>query len=109
MALYVKIENFIEQIIIQNPEKLKVSISQHKRWVKELSMKGVKICSGYMVDDNKKPGGGGLLILEVNSYEEALKIIKKDPMIKSELVNWRLQEWIPVFGKLDIDKQNHLG
>ena len=49
----------------------------------------------YLINnDLKRPGAGGLLILEINNYENALKIIKNDPMIKNDLVEWKLNEWI---------------
>ena len=47
-----------------------------------------------LVDYLKRPGAGGLLILEINNYENALKIIKNDPMIKNNLVEWKLNEWV---------------
>ena len=37
---------------------------------------GRKISSGYLVDKNKIPGGGGVLIFEADSYEEAMKLIQ---------------------------------
>ena len=40
------------------------------------------------------PGDGGLLILEMNNYKNALEIIKNDPMIKNDLVEWKLNEWV---------------
>ncbi len=47
-----------------------------------------------MVDELNRPGEGGLLILEMNNYRNALKIIKNDPMIKNDLVEWKLNEWV---------------
>jgi len=29
-----------------------------------------------------------------NNYKNALKIIKNDPMIKRNLVEWKLNEWV---------------
>ena len=101
MPWYIKTEKFNQQIVSKNRVTLSNSLALHKRWVKELSEKGQRISSGYLVDKNKKPGGGGLLIFEANNYEEALEIIKKDPMIKNDLVYWCLQEWIPVHGQLN--------
>ena len=46
----------------------------------------------------RRPGGGGLLIFEAESYEEALAWVQNDPMIQAGLVDWKLQEWIPVSG-----------
>ena len=75
-------------------------ISEHVSWVKKLSLSGVKIASGYLVNKDQHPGGGGLLILEADGYEKAKKLILQDPMIKNELVDWNLQEWLPVYGEL---------
>ena len=47
-----------------------------------------------MINESKNPGDGGLLILEMNNYKNALKIIKNDPMIKNDLVEWKLNEWV---------------
>ena len=46
------------------------------------------------MDELNRPGDGGLLILEMNNYKNALKIIKNDPMIKNDLVEWKLNEWV---------------
>jgi hypothetical protein len=51
----------------------------------------------YLINNDVKrnrPGDGGLLILEMNNYRNALKIIKNDPMIKNDLVEWKLNEWV---------------
>jgi len=50
------------------------------------------------VDGDRHPGGGGLLIFEASSYADALAWVQKDPMIRDGLVNWQVQEWIPVSG-----------
>ena len=44
----------------------------------------------------KEPGAGGLLTIEVKTYQEALRIIKEDPLIKNKLVDWKLSEWIDI-------------
>ena len=48
------------------------------------------------MDELKQPGAGGLLILEIETYQDALEIIKKDTMIKNDLVEWKLNEWIDI-------------
>ena len=60
----------------------------------KLKKRGINIKSGFLVDELKRPGEGGLLILEMNNYKSALKIIKNDPMIKNNLVEWKLNEWV---------------
>ena len=77
-------------------------ISDHKKWVKNLIKKGINIQSGFLVNYQKQPGGGGLLFIESNSYSEALNVIKNDPMIVNNLVNWELYEWIDI---ANIEKQ----
>ena len=54
--------------------------------------------SGFLVDQDRRPGGGGLLIFEAASYATALEWVQNDPMIRGGLVDWQLQEWIPVSG-----------
>ena len=39
-------------------------------------------------------GTGGVNCLFDNNYENALKIIKNDPMITNDLVDWKLNEWV---------------
>ena len=38
--------------------------------------------SGFLVDAHRRPGGGGLLIFEAESFTEALLWVQNDPMIR---------------------------
>ena len=71
-------------------------LEAHRAWVEQESAAGRRIRSGFLVDEQRRPGGGGLLIFEAASYAEALEWVQQDPMIKADLVRWTLQEWIPV-------------
>ena len=95
MAIFVKTEIIKKEFISKNKSK-KELIDKHKLWIKELKKAGVNIKSGFLVNEIREPGAGGLLIIEVNTYEEALKIIKEDPMIKNKIVDWKLNEWIDI-------------
>jgi uncharacterized protein YciI len=95
MPIFVKTEIIKKEFISKNKLKKKL-IDKHKLWIKELKKAGVNINSGFLVNEIKEPGAGGLLIIEVNTYEEALKIIKEDPMIKNKIVDWKLNEWIDI-------------
>ena len=95
MPIFVKTEIIKKEFISKNKLKKKL-IDNHKLWIKELKKAGVNIKSGFLVNEIKEPGAGGLLIIEVNTYEEALKIIKEDPMIKNKIVDWKLNEWIDI-------------
>ena len=95
MPIFVKTEIIKKQFISNNKLKKKF-IDKHILWIKELKKDGVNIKSGFLVNEIKKPGAGGLLIIEVKTYKEALKIIKEDPMIKNKIVDWKLSEWIDI-------------
>ena len=95
MPLFVKTEIIKKEFISKNKFKKKF-IDEHILWIKELKKAGVNIKSGFLVNEIKEPGAGGLLIIEVKTYKEALKIIREDPMIKNKIVDWKLSEWIDI-------------
>ena len=93
MPFFVKTEIIKKEYLNNNDLKLKV-INEHNDWIKKLKKEGINVKSGFLVDELKRPGDGGLLILEMNNYQNALKIIKNDPMIKNNIVEWKLNEWV---------------
>ena len=93
MPFFVKTEIIKKEYLINNDLKRKI-INEHIYWIKKLKKEGINIKSGFLVDKFNRPGDGGLLILEMNNYRNALKIIKNDPMIKNDLVEWKLTEWV---------------
>ena len=95
MPIFVKTEIIKKEFINKNKFKKKF-VDKHIFWIKELKKAGVNIKSGFLVNEIKQPGAGGLLIIEAKTYEEALKIIKEDPMIKNKIVDWKLNEWIDI-------------
>tara|TARA_B100001287_G_scaffold115201_1_gene96880 strand:+ start:225 stop:518 length:294 start_codon:yes stop_codon:yes gene_type:complete len=95
MPIFVKTEIIKKEFITDNKLKKKF-IDKHILWVKELKKAGVNVKSGFLVNEIKEPGAGGLLTLEVNTYQEALNIVKEDPMIKNKIVDWKLSEWIDI-------------
>ena len=95
MPIFVKTETIKKEFISNHKFKKKL-INSHKLWIKELKKAGINIKSGFLVNEIKEPGAGGLLIIEVKTYEEALKIIKEDPMVKNKIVDWKLNEWIDI-------------
>ena len=98
MPFFVKTE-YIKNKYLSNLNLKKNIIQEHISWVKSLKDKGVNINSGFLIDFLKKPGGGGLLIIECENYSEAEKIIKSDPMIINNIVDWKLYEWIDISKK----------
>ena len=108
MPIFIKTETFNKKALNLSHKERKNFLLMHKEWVQNISESGDYIFSGYLINKQKMPGGGGLLIIEAENYLTAEKIIKEDPMIKNKLVIWELQEWIPINGsKTKIT--NHLG
>jgi len=95
MPIFIKTE-IIKREFISNFELKKKFIDKHILWIKDLKKAGFNIKSGFLVNEIKEPGAGGLLIIEVQTYNEALNIVKEDPMIKNKIVDWKLSEWIDI-------------
>ena len=100
MAIFVKTETIKKKYLLDSNLR-RIAISNHINWVKKLKSSGVNIKSGFLIDKNKKPGGGGVLIIECGTYAVAEKIIKVYPMIKNKIVEWNLYEWIEAVEKLN--------
>ena len=95
MPIFIKTELIKKEYLIQKDVKKKI-INEHIKWIEDLRGKGIKIKSGFLVNKLKHPGDGGLLILEIETYQDALEIIKNDPLIKNNIVEWKLNEWIDI-------------
>ncbi len=108
MPIFIKTEKFKDRTLKLSNSERKKFLLMHKEWVKDIAKSGNYIHSGYLIDEKKMPGGGGLLILEAKDFLSAKKIVKNDPMIKYELVSWDLQEWISIDGSQP-KFSNHLG
>jgi uncharacterized protein YciI len=94
---------FIKQETFRRPyAAMKPHLAAHRAWVAELRERGVRISSGYLVDGEGRPGGGGLLLLEADDFASAEALIKEDPMVASGLVDWSLQQWISAAGDLAV-------
>ncbi len=100
MSLFIKTERFTKETTRLSNKERNQYLIQHKSWVNQLQRLGYNIASGYLVNNQQEPGGGGFLVFEANNFDEAKLLIIEDPMIKNNLVEWELQEWISVSGKL---------
>ncbi|MEI7953108.1 MAG: YciI family protein, partial [Synechococcaceae cyanobacterium ELA182] len=95
---------FIKTETIRVPQAEVVShLQAHRDWVGQLRRQGVKISSGYLVDGDGRPGGGGLLLLEASDHAAAETLIRQDPMLTSGSVDWCLHQWIGAVGDLGVD------
>ncbi|MBM5795248.1 MAG: hypothetical protein FJ049_03865 [Cyanobacteria bacterium M_surface_7_m2_037] len=97
MPWFVKQETFLRPYSAMKPH-----LEAHRRWVEQLRGEGVVISSGYLVDSAGQPGGGGLLLLEAADYAAAEALVRRDPMVLSGGVDWRLEQWRPVVGDLAV-------
>ena len=95
MPIFIKTELIKKEYLIQKNIRKKI-INEHIKWIENLKRKGINIKSGFLVNELKQPGDGGLLILDIETYQNALEIIKQDPMIKNNIVEWKLNEWIDI-------------
>lgn len=95
---------FIKQETFRCPySAMRPHLEAHRAWVEELRRRGVTISSGYLVDGQGRPGGGGLLLLEAASHAEAEALVRDDPMVRSGDVDWRLEQWRAAVGDLAVN------
>ncbi len=63
-------------------------VPDHKKYVQELIDKGHEAKTGYWAKDQ-----GGMLLFKATSLEEAEAIVKKDPLIINNCVEYELHQW----------------
>lgn len=97
MPWFIKQETFLRPYSAMQPH-----LAAHRAWVTQLRAAGVVISSGYLVDGQGQPGGGGLLVLQAADHAAAERLIRRDPMVCSGGVAWRLERWVPVVGDLAV-------
>ena len=105
MHWFVKTETFRESLSF--PE-IKPHLEAHRAWVRSLrddrgNGRTRTIVSGYRVDANDRPGGGGLMIFAAEDYTAAEEFIRGDPLVANECVDWQLNKWIAETGDIIIE------
>ena len=63
-------------------------VSAHKAYVQELIAKGHKAKTGYWAQK-----GGGMMVFEASSMDEAEAIVALDPLVQNGCVKYKLYEW----------------
>jgi uncharacterized protein YciI len=63
-------------------------VPQHKAYVRDLIKSGHKAKTGYWGER-----GGGMLLFEADSREEAEFIVVQDPLVKNGCVEYELYQW----------------
>lgn len=96
---FVKTEKFVPGKPF--PE-IKPALDAHKRWVAALRKDGMAITSGYRVDEDGKPGGGGLMLFAATNHQAAEAFVLDDPLIKAECVEYEVNGFICDVGEVDL-------
>ena len=63
-------------------------VSAHKDFVRDLIAKGHRAKTGYWAKM-----GGGMMLFEAASMEEAKEIVSRDPLVENECVDYVIYEW----------------
>ncbi|OKH33370.1 hypothetical protein NIES2119_23515 [[Phormidium ambiguum] IAM M-71] len=66
-------------------------IPAHKAFVRDLIAKGHQAKSGYWGEF-----GGGMLLFQAASIDEAKTIVAQDPLVKNGCVKYKLHQWCVV-------------
>ena len=83
MPWFVKIERgIVEREIFDR------YVFSHRVYVRELIARGHQAKTGYWGDF-----GGGMLLFQAESLEEAKNIVAQDPLIQNNCVAYELHEW----------------
>ena len=100
MPIFIKTEKFKDKTLELSNIVRKKFLLMHKEWGKDITNSGHYIRSGYLINEKKMPGGGGLLIVEVHdltstNQEQFLKdlIIEYHQKTKSPLAQKILSDW----------------
>jgi uncharacterized protein YciI len=88
MPWFVKIESgIVEKPVFDR------HVPAHKAYVQTLIDRGHKAKTGYWAKR-----GGGMLLFEADSLEEAQAIVDRDPLVQNGCVTYELYEWHIVVG-----------
>ncbi len=77
----------IEEGIVNKPT-FDQYVPAHKAYVQNLIAKGHQAKSGYW-----KERGGGMLLFEAATLDEAKAIVAQDPLVYNNCVKYQLHEW----------------
>ncbi|MDZ7960596.1 MAG: YciI family protein [Aulosira sp. DedQUE10] len=63
-------------------------VPAHKAYIQDLIAKGHKAKTGYWAEL-----GGGMMVFEAESMDEAQAIVALDPLVKNCCVKYQIHEW----------------
>ena len=94
---FVKTETFKKPFPVVKPH-----LEAHRAWVANLREEGLTITSGYRVDSEGRPGGGGLMLFAAADHAAAKSLCLQDPLIANDCVEWQLNGWIAEVGDIEL-------
>lgn len=94
---FVKTEQFCQPFPFVKPH-----LEAHRAWVAKLRSEGHCVTSGYRVDGDGKPGGGGMMFFAATSYEAAEELVRQDPLVANGCVDWALHGWVSEVGDVQL-------
>lgn len=77
----------IEKGVVDKPT-FDQHVPAHKAYVRDLIAKGHQAQSGYW-----GCRGGGMMLFQADSMDEAQAIVAKDPLVQNGCVEYQLYEW----------------
>lgn len=77
----------IEEGIVDKPT-FDYYVPAHKAYVQDLITQGHRATTGYWAER-----GGGMLLFEAESLEEARAIVERDPLVQNNCVKYQFHEW----------------
>lgn len=69
----------------------------HLSWLRQLERDGHCPSSGYWGDRRGLEGAGGMLLFRAAHWDEAIALVRSDPLVLQGCVRWTLHEWCVVF------------
>ncbi len=73
-----------------SPGALKLLENEHDRYMKKLMGEGKVVTGGMFGDDDFKKG---VLIFDVNTEAEAMKLLSRDPMMSAGWLGYEIHPW----------------
>lgn len=102
MPWFVKTETLTPAFLALDRAERSAHLARHRAWVASLRERALPIASGFLVDGEQRPGGGGLLLLAAPDHASARETVLSDPLICGGWVEWQLHGWVPAVGDLAV-------
>ena len=69
--------------------KINTTIPLHREWVKQ------QIATGTLVQAGKWGDRGGMIVIKVDTGEEADRVVNQDPLVEADLITFDTAEFHP--------------